>query len=130
MYQGEAFEIGQAGGMEIEFVWHDSFSATAITAQKCLALEEASILFNIASMLTALAADQGRHDEVRNQSPRGSCDHPAPLLSSEQHVVAVLLVLAPLGGAQAFLQLLQAGGRDFLPHQLLPLGTAPQAHNL
>ena len=128
MYQGEAFEVGQAGGMEIEFVWHDSFSATAITAQKCLALEEASILFNIASMLTALAADQGRNDEVRNRSPRGNCNRPTPLLSSE-HDVAVLLVLAPLGGAQAFLQLLQAGGRDFLSHQLLPLGATPQAHN-
>ena len=58
---GEAFQIGR-GGLDIDFVWHDSFSAKDVTTQKCLALEEASLLFNIAAMLTALAADQSRNE--------------------------------------------------------------------
>jgi hypothetical protein len=60
---GEAFEVGLAGGMHIEFAWHDSFHSSDICRQKCLALEETSVLFNIGSMLTALASDQGRNDE-------------------------------------------------------------------
>ena len=59
----EACEVGQAGGLEIEFVWHDSFARSEICKQKTVALEEAALLFNIGAMLTALAADQGRHDE-------------------------------------------------------------------
>ena len=57
----EAFGVG-SGGLPIEFPWHDSFQAKDVTTQKCEAFEEASVLFNIAAMLTALAADQSRNE--------------------------------------------------------------------
>ena len=58
---GEAFQIGQ-GGMEVSFVWNDSFDPKEKTTQTCLAFERAALHFNIAAMLTALAADQSRND--------------------------------------------------------------------
>jgi hypothetical protein len=58
---GEAFQIGR-GGMEVTFAWHDSFSGKDVTTQKCLAFEQAALHFNLAAMLTALAADQSRNE--------------------------------------------------------------------
>merc|ERR1719326_1611336 len=48
--------------MEVTFAWHDSFSGKDVTTQKCLAFEQAALHFNIAAMLTALAADQSRNE--------------------------------------------------------------------
>ena len=58
---GEAFKVGR-GGMEVNFVWNDSFNGKEMTTQKCLAFEQSALHFNIAAMLTALAADQSRSD--------------------------------------------------------------------
>jgi hypothetical protein len=79
--------------LQIEFVWHDSFHGSDKTAQKCLALEESAILFNIASMLTALAADQGRGDEDGLKLSYNYFVQAAAVLSHIQSTLSAQLLL-------------------------------------